>query len=1045
MLVIGAHLSGEFDDLFSLEHMRVSRLLPKFGRLSVLLATSALLIPVCYTHAASTTTTTTPVKTVSGSQTTPVTTNGSDVTIASGGSITVGKGFAVKVNTANSVDNEGTITGNNGQITGILVTNGGAGSILNDASITITDSTLATTISPANGSLTTGENRYGIQIDSATAFVGGITNAAAGTIVVRGNDSAGIFLNTGGLKGTITNAGFIGITGSDSFGIEVAPLAPITGAGNGINISNSITALGLGSGGLLIAGTVAGSIDVSSTVRSDGYYNGQATLARPTDFTGLTADNLEQGGSAISIGATIGHQILIGPGGEVITYGSAPALLIQPVAGRVANIGVIGNKGDAAIEIDGSVRGNGIYDGVSASAIQIGGGGGTVNISRGIRNLGTIEATAYASSAAAITIGTGATVSSLTNSGTILSTVNYGQNNAVQYGENSTAILDSGGALKTIVNTGTITAATVAGKPIAMDLRADTEFVKVRQSASKPTTTTTTTPTETSTVTTATGPSITGSILFGSQGADLELDAGTITGDVRFGDSTANVLTLNNGGVLGGAITQAAGGRLNLRVLDGRLASSSLAGLVLSKLKIGSQGQIDFAVDPTTGQSGSLTVDGSGAGSVLIASGARIGLILNSQLTTPESFTVIQTTGASAGALVGQASLLLGDVAYFYDAKVITDTADGTVDVDIHDRSFSQAGVLGSESAYDAIFKANYNDPGIRDAFNAAGGQEGFKRLFQQMLPTYSGGVFEVLAQGADSLARTQAGNPVEESGGRSGGWAQQFGFGAVDSTSSAPGYHGGGLGFAFGWETPASAISTWGVSVAYMRAAADDFDTGPDNEQIGTTYTVGAYWREVDGALRTDASINVGAAELNSQRNFSGTDLTNAAVLRTADAAWSGGVAQAHLGISYEVPLGDDYYVKPAVSGDYFMLYSGGYNEHNGGKGFDLAVDSQTDKQGSVTGGLTFGMQLGDRDFTWRPEMMVGYKEVFGGPDQTVAQFAGGSSFYLSPKSQKGGAVGHIGVHGGNKYSDIAIEAGGEDRGDYRAFDGRVVARFKF
>ncbi len=126
MLVIGAYLSGELYDLFSLERMRVSRLLPKFGRLSALLATSALLIPVCYTHAASTTTTpTTPVKTISASQTTPIVTNGADVTIASGGSITVGKGAAVTVNSSNSVDNEGAITGNNGMITGILVTKGG--------------------------------------------------------------------------------------------------------------------------------------------------------------------------------------------------------------------------------------------------------------------------------------------------------------------------------------------------------------------------------------------------------------------------------------------------------------------------------------------------------------------------------------------------------------------------------------------------------------------------------------------------------------------------------------------------------------------------------------------------------------------------------------------------------------------------------------------------------------------------------------------------------------------------------------------------------
>jgi hypothetical protein len=1038
MLVIGAYLSGELYDLFSLERMRVSRLLPKFGRISVLLATSAILVPVYYTHAASTTPTT-PVKTISGSQTTTAITKGSDITIASGGSITVGKGAAVLVDTPNSVDNEGTITGNDGNnLTGILVTKGGAGSILNDASITITDSTLATTIP-----LTQGKNRYGIQIDSATPFVGGITNSANGSIIVRGNDSAGIYLNAGGLQGSINNAGFIGITGNDSFGIQINPDAPIIGKPNGIVVSNSITALGQGSGGLLINGKVGGSIDISSTVRSTGYYSGgQVTLSRPTDFTGLGPDNLLQGGSAVSIGATVGHHVLVGVGGEVVTYGSAPALLIQPKTGNV-NVGLAGNL--PGIEVDGSVRANGIYDGVSASAIQIGGGGGTVHVQEGIDNLGRIEATAYANSAAAITIGAGATMTSLTNSGEILSTVNFGQNNAVKYGETSTAILDTGGALGLIRNTGIITATSVAGTPVAMDLRADTKFVRVVQARGAPTTTTTVTPTFTTTSTTPTVPSITGSILFGSQGAFLNLDAGTIAGSVRFGDSTLNALTVNNGGVLGGAITQAAGGRLDLNVKDGRLASSSLASLVLSKLNIGSQGQIDFAVDPTTGQSGSLTVDGSGVGAVLISSGAKIGLTLDTQLTTPETFTVIQTTGASAGALVGQPSLLLGDVPYFYDAKIVTDAADGTVTVDIHDRPFSQAGVLGSQSAYDAIFKANYNDPGIRDAFNAAGTQQEFKRLFQQMLPTYSGGVFEVLAQGADSLARTEAGNPVVESGGRSGGWAQQFGFGAVDSTSSSPGYHGGGLGFAFGWETPASAISTWGVTVAYMRAAADDFNTGPGNQQIGTTYTVGAYWREVDGAFRTDASINVGAAEFNSERDFSGTDLTNAPVQRTANASWAGGVAQAHLGVSYEEPLGDDFYVKPSVSGDYFMLYSGGYTEHNGGKGFDLAVNSQTDKQGSVTGGLTFGMQLGDRDFTWRPEMMVGYKEVFGGPDQTVAQFAGGSSFYLSPKSQKGGAVGHIGVHGGNKYSDIAIEAGGEDRGDYRAFDGRVVARFKF
>jgi hypothetical protein len=353
--------------------------------------------------------------------------------------------------------------------------------------------------------------------------------------------------------------------------------------------------------------------------------------------------------------------------------------------------------------------------------------------------------------------------------------------------------------------------------------------------------------------------------------------------------------------------------------------------------------------------------------------------------------------------------------------------------------------VLGSESAYNAVFKDSYTDPAIRDAFNSAGNQPAFKRLFAQMLPSYSGGLFEVLSQGADALARTQTDNPVAMHGDRSGGWAQQFGFGAVDSTSSSPGYHGGGLGFAFGWESPITVTSAWGVSAAYMRAAVDDFNTGPDNEEVGTTYTVGAYYRENDGRLHYDASINGGVAEMNGLRNFSGTDLTGAEITRAASSSWDGGLVQAHVGISYEEQLDDEFYVRPAISGDYFLLSQGGRTEHNGGKAFDLAIDSQTDSQGSVTGGVTLGMQFGDRDFMWRPEVMVGYKQVFGGPDTVTAAFAGGSAFTLSPASQKGGAIARIGIRGGNKFSDIAIEAGGEDRDNYRAFDGRIVARFRF
>ncbi len=963
---------------------------------------------------------------VSASQNTPLATSSAgDVTIVSGGSINVGGGAAVTIDSNNSVTNGGAIAGNDGNnMTGILVTAGSncgttACAIANTGTITITDSTLATTIP-----LTGGSYRYGIQINNASPFVGSITNESGASITVRGNNSAGIYLTpstpgvVGGLNGSITNAGFIGVTGNNSYGILQLVNAPITG---GISITDSITALGTNSGGLSLAGGVQGQLYIDSNVRADGFYNGSVTVSRPGSFTGLTANNLLLGGPAVSITNSITGGIDIDTDGVVVSYGSAPALVIGGAGTQIGS-----NNGSYGIMISGAVNANGIYDRIGASAVQIGGNpGDSPTIYGGIDVVGKINSNAYAANATGLTVSTGGTVPNLVNSGKIEATVQYGAGGNATVGGNATAILVNGGALSSITNTGTISATTANGIANALDLSGDTALVTVIQSPSG-----TTTPS-----------SITGNVLFGSSGAILDLGAGTLTGAVAFGNSTLNQLNITNGAILGGALTQASGGALAVDVADGRLDSTSTTNLVLSSLTIGPKGQIDFAADPTTGQNGSVTV--AGVGAVMISSGAKVGLDLDSRLVTPQTFTLIQTT-PSAGALVGQSSVLLGDVPYFYNATIVTNTAAGTIALDVIPRAFVQAGVGGSASAYNAVFAANYLDPGIRDAFNGASSQQAFKRQYQQMLPSYSGGLFEVLAAGSDAVVRAQAGNPLVENGNHGGGWAQSIGFGADDSGGSSPGYHGGGLGFALGWEAPASPISTWGVSLSYMRASVDDFNTGPANQEVGTVYSTGAYWREVDGALRTDASLNVGVAEMNSTRNFDGTDLTGATVSRTANANWTGGIAQAHLGISYEQPIGE-FYIKPSVAGDYFVLYEGSRNEHDGGNGFDLNVASGTGKQGAVVGGLTLGTQFGDRLFMWRPELMVGYKQVFGGADTVAAQFAGGSSFSLSPQSQKGGPIAHVGMHGGDKYSDFAFEAGGEDRGDLTSFDGRVVARFKF
>ena len=106
----------------------------------------------------------------------------------------------------------------------------------------------------------------------------------------------------------------------------------------------------------------------------------------------------------------------------------------------------------------------------------------------------------------------------------------------------ATAVLDASGSLRTLENINSIAATVTAtdatipvtGRAIALDLRANTAGVTLRQYANSDT---------------AITPTITGDVLFGSGAGRLELLAGVLNGAVAFG-SGADSLVIN-GGVLG--------------------------------------------------------------------------------------------------------------------------------------------------------------------------------------------------------------------------------------------------------------------------------------------------------------------------------------------------------------------------------------------------------------------------------------------------------------------------------------------------------------
>ena len=166
------------------------------------------------------------------------------------------------------------------------------------------------------------------------------------------------------------------------------------------------------------------------------------------------------------------------------------------------------------------MAGDGIYDGVTSNALQIGGvqnvvttngmttttAGGTTTLAGGLRNTGSITSESYAASSTAIRIGAGATVPTIDNAGTISadilapntttstipaygnattspvvataiqindktaivdSLINSGVISASVTGDkndvvSTVAVSDAGGKISTVTNTGSITAVFVA-------------------------------------------------------------------------------------------------------------------------------------------------------------------------------------------------------------------------------------------------------------------------------------------------------------------------------------------------------------------------------------------------------------------------------------------------------------------------------------------------------------------------------------------------------------------------------------------------------
>jgi hypothetical protein len=1040
---------------------------------------------------------------ISTAVTTPVTTSGQDVTINSSGSVKPTAGAAVTINSSNSVTNQGTIgiTGAN-NATGILANTNLAGTITNSGIITIDENYTATDTDSdgdIDGPFAQGSNRFGIHVLGGGTFTGNILSS--GTITVEGNQSAGIAIDSS-LAGSLTmSGGAISVLGDNSVGIRTADVT-----GNVSLINGTIKVQGANAIGVAVTGDVGGTVSIQNTVSTTGY----RTTTVPADTSKLDADDLLQGGSAVVISGNVAHGIVFdaqpadasttdtdedddgildaNEGTAAITsYGSAPAVLIGSTTADTA-IGTLAASTDGLVA-KGTIAGLGVYSGVSAMGLQIGGLGHSVTIAGGMTVAGGIGASATNADATALHLGAGATVPALKVSGTLQasgggtattasrailidagasvgSIQNSGTISAALSGSAGTAgaIVDNSGSVNLIQNSGSISVANAAAlgdSAIAVDLRANTSGATVQQIAA------------------ATGkpaPSISGNVLFGSGNDVLDVSAGTVTGAARFGAGN-NQLGLSGDGALTGAVQFGAGADsvqlAGTSVLSGSIDFGGGADLFTLSGTSAFHGTLANSSGAAVNVGAGSTLDVTGTGTVGLASlttgaGSTLGVALDGTAGATTLYDVAGSASFGAGTNVIVNVLSLGGIAgtykivqagtltgadnlttsaaslpFLYSADLITSTP-GQVSLQVGLKSAQELGLNRSEAGIlNAVVASADSDAPVAQVFLGAPDSATLRSSLQQMLPDHAGGAFENATKGSRLTAEILADphSPVLDQGG-SAFWAQQVAWGSSKSIGDTSSYDLSAWGAAGGVERSLG-FGSIGVMAGYYSSK----DSRGGNELVGNEFEGGLYWRANIGHLHAFARGTAGHISFSDKRYFNGT-ADGTAVTRAADGKWNGTLTSATGGLSYELRSGR-LTARPNALIEYYRLKENGYSETGGGPAFDLSVAGRTSDESAVSAGLALGYDLmaTDTQQPWmRLELEGGRRQILSGSlGNTVAHFQDGDDFTLTADARTDGWRGAIRLSGGGAGIGLAAEVNAEEQQGRASIGARAGIQLAF
>jgi len=989
---------------------------------------------------------------ISTAITTPVSTSSSgDIRITSTGSVKPSSGAAVTIDSNNFVKNEGAIAiKNSSGAVGILANTNLTGDITNSGTITIDEDYNPTdndNDGDLDGPFAQGNFRFGIHVLPGGTYTGNILNS--GTINIEGNHSAGIAIDSA-LNGSLTTTGKISLLGDDSVGVSAGAVSGNVTIGSG----SSTTVQGKNSVGVLLGGDIGGALVIQGSVNSTGF----RYTTPPPDPSKLDSDDLLQGGSAVVVSGSVAGGILLDAKpadndpnqtdedhdgipdanettAAITSLGAAPAMVIGSATQDI-NIGAVASStSGSGIVIKGSVNGAGIYDGVSATGLSIGGTGHAVNVAGGMTVTGTVDATASKASATgvhieagasvpqidvsgavtasgggsdgavatAILIDSGATVNAISNSGTISGALSGDTGSAA-------AIVDKSGTLALVQNDGTIGIAN-GGAGTAIDLTANATGATVRQLAAG---------------SGSAAPLISGDILFGGGNDTLDIQAGSVVGKVDFGGG-ADVLSLSGSGLFRGTLANSAG--LAVAVGSGSTLDVQNLGTVdLASLTTASNANLGVTISDT----GHTLYNVTGAAS--FGTGTKILVTLDHVGTAAGTYTIID-----AGSLTGAENLSSSIVTlpFLFTSKLTPDATTGQVNLEIDLKGSGELQLNRSESAIlDAALAAADGDKPIAAVFLSVADAASLKSTLQQLLPDHAGGAFETATKGSRLAAEILADpRPI------SGLWLQQVDGGSSKSIGDTSSYKLDSWGATGGYDVALGAIGSVGVTAGYFFGR----DTHLGNELMSNHYEGGVYWRGGTGPLRAWARATAGVIDFDSKRNFSAT-LSGGTVARTADGSWKGRLFSGSGGVSYEAHTGR-LSIRPNASIEYYKLNEDGYAETGGGSAVDLTVRSRKSDEAAANALLTLGYDFiapSDDDGTWaRLELEGGRRQILSGSvGDTVASFGNGTPFTLTPEDRTSGWRGGIRAIGGGSTMSFAIEGNAEQQQGRVSIGGRAALR---